>query len=66
MAGEQMFCKRYVALERIENVLPGPNGIGMPNKDWIAGFKSADEVRNKAVFRPVSSANHVACTRSGD
>src|SRR3990172_837797 len=55
-----------VAGERFENMLPGANGVGVPDEDLLAPQEGSDAIGHEAVAGPVSSADHIAGARGGD
>ena len=61
-----MFGEGDVAVEGLEDVLPGADGVRAADADGLAGEEAADEVGDEAVERPVASADDVAGAGGGD
>ena len=61
-----MLGERDVAVEGLDDVLPGSNGERAADADGLAGEEAADEVGNEAVGRPVAAADDVAGASGGE
>ena len=55
-----------VARERLEHVLPRPDGVRVADDDGLAGRQRAHAVGDDAVGRPVAAADDVAGAAGGD
>ena len=62
---EQVLGEAHVAVKGLEDVLPGADGVRAAGGDGGSGEKTADEVGNEAVERPVAAANDVAGAGGG-
>ncbi len=58
--------EREVSSERLEHVLPGPDGIRIAQPDRLARLQRSDTVRNQPVGGPIAAADDVARARRGD
>ena len=52
--------KLQVAAEGLQDVLPGPDGIGAADADGLVTAKGADAIGNEVVRAPVAPADDVA------
>ncbi len=66
VSGEELFGERDVAVQGLEDVLPGADGVGAADGDGCAGEEAADEVGDEAIERPVAAADDVAGAGGGD
>ena len=62
----QPFGVEEVAVQRLQHVLPRPDGAGHPQDRCLAGRPGADQVRQQSVRRPVATADDVAGPRRRD
>ena len=49
MREQELFGEQDVAVEGLEDVLPGADGVGAADADGLAGEEAADEVGDEAV-----------------
>jgi hypothetical protein len=63
---EEVLGEEDVAVEGIEDVLPGADGVRAADADGRAGEEAADEVGDEAVGRPVAAADDVAGAGGGE
>ncbi len=58
--------QKKITRERIQNVLPGTGGPGIPDDDGLPCRKRPDTVGDEAVGRPVAAADDVARPGRGE
>jgi hypothetical protein len=63
---EELLSEADVAVEGLEDVLPGADGVRAANADGLAGEEAADEVGDEAVGGPVAATDDVASAGGGD
>ena len=49
-----------ITAEGFQDVLPGPNGMGIADADGLMSAQGADAIGNEAVRTPVAAADDVA------
>jgi hypothetical protein len=52
--------KPQVASKRLQDVLPGADGLGVSDRDTLACHKCPDTIGDKTILCPISSADHIA------
>ena len=57
--------ENHVAAQRLQNVLPGPDGVRPPDLRHFSRLPGAQDIRDQAVARPVAPADHIAGARAG-
>src|ERR1700722_7665813 len=63
--GEEFLRQHEVAVQRIEHVLPRTDGVGPPDQNGLIRSESADQIWNKPVLGPITSADDIAGARRG-
>ena len=66
VVGEKLFGQPDVAMQRLEHMLPGANGVGPANADRLAGEKAANEIGDEAIDGPVAATDDIAGASGGD
>src|SRR4249919_4325338 len=63
---DQLFGKDEIAGQRIENVLPGADGIRIAQDKFPSLRDCSYNIRHKTIVRPVAPPDHVAGTHGSD
>jgi hypothetical protein len=66
VGSEQFFREGEVAVEGLQDVLPGTDCVGVADENGGVGEEAADEVRDETFDGPVSATDDVAGAGSGD
>jgi len=61
---EKLLCKKEIAGEGLKDMLPGTSGGRVSYHNWFVFRQSADTVRDKAIFGPVTATDDISCSNS--
>src|ERR1019366_1166058 len=61
----ELFRQHQIAGQRLQNILPGANGVRVANAHRLASHDGAHDVGNEPIFRPVAATNHVTSPYRG-
>ncbi len=63
---KQFLGEHEVSRERLQNMLPRPDGVWVAQQHALALENGAYTIWHEPVRRKIAAADHIACTRSGD
>ena len=63
---QHLTCQEEIATQRLQDMLPGANGLGTSDFNRSAGLQGPDAIGDDAILGPVTTTNHITCPTAGN